>query len=267
MTWIVIRTFIAVAVFLLPALLPQTLSAREDSARLSFQKSAGPRKTRLYVVKKGEFITGIFRSQQGDEPVPYALIRQLNPEIKNLNRIYPGQRIVLPTRETTEPSAGDAEASKTPPRQYSIREGDSISRIILTELDVAPEKVLPAYRLIRRLNPDIEDMNQLPAGQLLNLPPNIVRADRPRPNQLKRRSPAGDPSRGRTPANRHACTGDAPCGAVCKGSTHHGAGAGDHPAGRQPDEGDDHRRRKLLHPPQGHRPGDARLFSDPRCRT
>jgi hypothetical protein len=185
MTWIVIRTFIAVAVFLLPALFPQTLSAREDSARLSFQKSAGPRKTRLYVVKKGEFITGIFRSQQGDEPVPYALIRQLNPEIKNLNRIYPGQRLVLPTRETTEPSAGDAEASKTPPRQYSIREGDSISRIILTELDVAPEKVLPAYRLIRRLNPDIEDMNQLPAGQLLNLPPNIVRADRPAAEPLQ----------------------------------------------------------------------------------
>ena len=56
---------------LLPALLPQALSAREDSARLVFQKSAGPRKTRLHVVKKGEFITGIFRSQLGDEPVPY----------------------------------------------------------------------------------------------------------------------------------------------------------------------------------------------------
>jgi len=185
MTWIVTRTLIALTAFLLPALLPPTLSAREDSARLSFQKSAGPRKTRLYVVKKGEFITGIFRSQQGDEPVPYALIRQLNPKIKNLNRIYPGQQIVLPTRETTEPSAGDAEASKAPPRQYSIREGDSISRIILTELDVAPEKVLPAYRLIRRLNPDIEDMNQLPAGQLLNLPPNIVRADRPAAEPLQ----------------------------------------------------------------------------------
>ena len=185
MTWIVTRTLIALTAFLLPALLPPTLSAREDSARLSFQKSAGPRKTRLYVVKKGEFITGIFRSQQGDEPVPYALIRQLNPKIKNLNRIYPGQQIVLPTRETTEPSAGDAEASKAPPRQYSIREGDSISRIILTELDVAPEKVLPAYRLIRRLNPDIEDMNQLPAGQILNLPPNIVRADRPAAEPLQ----------------------------------------------------------------------------------
>jgi hypothetical protein len=195
MTWIVIRTLIVLAALLLPAFLPPALSAREDSARLSFQKSAGPRKTRLYVVKKGDFITGIFRSQQRDEPVPYALIRQLNPEIRNLNKIYPGQQIVLPTREMTEPSPGDAEASKTPPRRYSIQEGDSISRIILTELDVAPEKVLPAYRLLRRLNPDIEDMNQLPAGQLLNLPPNLVRADRPtaEPTQTVVRPPETSP--------------------------------------------------------------------------
>ena len=127
MTWIAIRTLIALAAFLLPALLPQTLSAREDSARLSFQKSAGPRKTRLYVVKKGEFITGIFRSQQGDEPVPYALIRQLNPKIKNLNRIYPGQRIVLPTRET-RPSRT---LTRRQPRRVRLRRGNTASARVI----------------------------------------------------------------------------------------------------------------------------------------
>ena len=173
---------IAIAALLLPALLPQTLSAREDSARLVFQKSAGPRKTRLYVVKKGEFITGIFRNQQGDEPVPFALIRQLNPGIKDLNRIYPGQQIVLPVRETSdlpESPPVDRRESETPPRKYSIREGDSISLIILTELDVAPEKAISTYRLLRRLNPDIEDLNQLQAGQFLNLPQTVVRTERP----------------------------------------------------------------------------------------
>ncbi len=173
---------IALAALLLPVLLPQALSAREDSARLAFQKSAGPRKTRLYVVKKGEFITGIFRNQRGDEPVPFALIRQLNPEIKDLNRIYPGQRIVLPVRETTDLPESlpiDLRESKAPPRRYVIREGDSISLIILAELDVAPEKAISTYRLLRQLNPDIADLNQLPAGQILNLPQNLVRADRP----------------------------------------------------------------------------------------
>lgn len=173
---------VALAALLLPALLPAGLLAREDSARLVLKKSAGPRKTRLYVVKKGEFITGIFRSQLGDEPVPIALIRQLNPEIRNLNRIYPGQQIVLPIRETTDEPAsvpGEDRKAKAPLRQYTIQEGDSISRIILTELEVAPENVLVTYRQLRRLNPDITDLGQLTAGQLLNLPPGPVRADRP----------------------------------------------------------------------------------------
>jgi hypothetical protein len=173
---------IALAALLLSALLPQVLSAREDSARLIFQKSAGPRKTHLYVVKKGEWLSGIFRSQRGNEPVPFALIRQLNPAIRNLNRIYPGQRILLPVRETTdllESSNVVRTESASPPRTYSIREGDSISRIILGELDVAPVEALPTYRLLRQLNPEIADLNQLPPGQLLRLPRNIVRTDRP----------------------------------------------------------------------------------------
>ena len=173
---------IAIAALLLPILLPETLSAREDSARLVFQKSAGPRKTRLHVVKKGDSITDIFRNQRGDEPVPFALIRQLNPAIKNLNRIFPGQQIVLPVREMIAPPETpplDLRESEPPPRKYSIREGDSISLIILTELDVAPEKAISTYRLLRRLNPDIADLNQLPAGQFLNLPQTLVRTERP----------------------------------------------------------------------------------------
>ena len=177
----------ALTALLLPVLLPPGLAAREDSARLVLQKSAGPRKTRLYVVKKGDFITDIFRRQMGDEPVPYGLIRRLNPEIKNLNRIYPGQQIVLPVREIAgRPASAPGEDPKgtAAPRQYTIQEGDSISRIILAELQVAPENALVTYRLLRRLNPDVADLGQLTAGQLLNLPPGPSRADRPAAESL-----------------------------------------------------------------------------------
>ena len=53
------------ALLLSPPLLPQAFSAREDSASLVLQKSAGQRKTRLYVVKKGDFLSDIFRRQDG----------------------------------------------------------------------------------------------------------------------------------------------------------------------------------------------------------
>ena len=173
---------------LLTVLLCSPLAAREDSANLIFRKTAGVQKTMVYVVKKGEWIAGILRTQLGDEPIPYALIRKINPHIRNLNRIYPGQKIILPIRgmaavaegADTVPKEGQARRSEGENRltEYLIQEGDSISRIILAELDVSQDKLISTYRLVRQLNPDIEDMNTLPAGQNLKLPANPDRAER-----------------------------------------------------------------------------------------
>ena len=91
-------------VLLLAVLFSSPLHALEDSARLVFQKTASSGKSRVHVVKKGEFIDGILRSHFGNKPVPYALIRRLNPGIRNPNRIRPGQRIVLPVPGSSKPS-------------------------------------------------------------------------------------------------------------------------------------------------------------------
>ena len=176
------RSVILFAMILLPIFFSSPLSAREDSARLVLQKTAGISKSRVHVVRKGEWIAGILRSQFGDEPVPYALIRRLNPGIRNLNRIYPGQRIVLPVPGSSEPSESISDIGRensSPPVIYRILEGDSISRIILSEMNVNPAEALPAYRLIRKLNPEITDLNQLPVGQTLRLPPSPARSDVP----------------------------------------------------------------------------------------
>ena len=167
------RSVILVAIISL-SLLHAPLSAREDSARLVFQKTADLRKTWVYVVNKGDSVGHIFRTQQGNGQVPYDLIRHLNPGIRDLNRIYPGQKIVLPVRETSDlPKLPNdvREENDFPPTSYRIKEGDSISRIILSELNVKPAEVLPAYRLIRKLNPKIADLSRLPTGQTLRLPP------------------------------------------------------------------------------------------------
>lgn len=160
-------------------LLHAPLSAREDSARLVLQKTAGGGSNRVHVVKKGEWIHRILKSHFGEEPVSYALIRRLNPGIRNLNRIRPGQRIVLPVPGSSEPSESISDIDRensSPPVIYRILEGDSISRIILSEMNVNPAEALPAYRLIRKLNPEIPDLNRLSAGQSLRLPPAPARS-------------------------------------------------------------------------------------------
>jgi hypothetical protein len=167
------RSVILFAMILLPIFFSSPLSAREDSARLVLQKTAGISKSRVHVVRKGEWIAWILRSQFEDEPVPYALIRRLNPGIRNLNRIYPGQMIVLPVPGSLEPSESISDIGRensSPPVIYRILEGDSISRIILSEMNVNPAEALPAYRLIRKLNPEIPDLIELQAGQTLRLP-------------------------------------------------------------------------------------------------
>ena len=181
------RSVIVVALIFLP-LLHAEPSAREDSARLVLQKTAASGKSRVHVVKKGEWIHSILRSQFGEEPVPYALIRRLNPGIRNLNRIHPGQRIILPVPGSSKPSESISDISKensSAPVIYRILEGDSISRIILSEMNMNPAEALPAYRLIRKLNPEIADLNRLPAGQTLHLPPAPARSSVPPAAPLK----------------------------------------------------------------------------------
>jgi hypothetical protein len=181
-------SFFPFAILLLLALFPAPLQAREDNARLVFQKTAGDVKSRVHVVKKGESVAAILRSQFGNERISRAVIRRLNPDIRNLNRIYPGQRIVFPVPEEGEPSdpiSDNREEKSSPESTYRIREGDSISRIILSELNVNPAEVLPAYRLIRKLNPEIKDLNRIQAGRTLRLPPPAPLAVIPPPDPLK----------------------------------------------------------------------------------
>jgi len=156
------------------------LPDREERASLLFRQRAGSPNTRIYVVQKGDWLADIVRNQLGTKKIPYALIRRLNPKIRNLNRIYPGQRIVLPLAGQTaahEVPPGRAPIQpKTPvPETYRIQPGDSLGRIVQEALRVPPEEVLSTYQLIRRLNPGLTDPQNLPTGEMLNLPPGIER--------------------------------------------------------------------------------------------
>jgi LysM repeat protein len=142
--------------------------AEEDTAHLSFQKTATlSAKTRPYVVKEGEWLFQIMKAQTGITTHRLTVIKKLNPEIKDLNKIKPGQVVILPEME--RPLIPEGEES-SPTMNYTIRKGDSISRIAMRELNVKLPELRKAVDDIKQLNPDIRNYNMIYPGQTLQLP-------------------------------------------------------------------------------------------------
>ncbi|MGA2332621.1 MAG: LysM peptidoglycan-binding domain-containing protein, partial [Syntrophales bacterium] len=142
--------------------------AEEDTAHLSFQKTATlSAKTHPYVVKEGEWLLQIMRAQAGITAHRLTVIKKLNPEIKDLNKIKPGQVVILPEMERPAVPEGEESSSTL---NYTIRKGDSISRIAMRELNVKLPELRKALNDIRQMNPDIRNYNMIYPGQTLLLP-------------------------------------------------------------------------------------------------
>ncbi|MEI6313382.1 MAG: LysM peptidoglycan-binding domain-containing protein [Syntrophus sp. (in: bacteria)] len=109
--------FISITIFLIGCFLAGGSSwAKEDTAYLTFQKSAPSRPgITVYTVKKGENLFDIVRRVTGETKHRNTIIRKYNPSIKDLNHIYPGQKIILPVKATTTISSTDTSPTSAPP--------------------------------------------------------------------------------------------------------------------------------------------------------
>lgn len=165
-------TLVLIAVFMLAAFYCQPALAKEDTAQISLKKTAvSKQNVRLYKVKKGDVISAIIRKMPGitesDIPDNYRIIRQLNPEIEDLNKLYAGQILKLPGKSPSA-SATNATAS-TGTKTYRIKKGDSLITIIERELKIKTEH-LKTVKLIKSMNPRISNANKIYAGQVIKLP-------------------------------------------------------------------------------------------------
>jgi len=143
--------------------------AQEDTAHLSFEKTAPSKiKTRTYVVKEGDWLFGIMQSQAGLTLHRATIIKKLNPTIKNINRIYPGQVLILPE---IEPQAVADKSGSSPSESYTIRKGDSITRIAIRQFQLTKlSEVIKTVNEIKRLNPEIKNYNLIYPREILRLP-------------------------------------------------------------------------------------------------
>ena len=117
--------------------------------------SVTPRQTTptsgLYTVQAGDSLGSIAHQQWGSA-ILWKRLWQANPTLSNPDQIRVGQRLVIP-------------AAVTKPQHYLVQQGDSLSRLAMVYLGDAG-----LWRVLKRLNPDLQPSRLLTPGQRLRLP-------------------------------------------------------------------------------------------------
>lgn len=130
---------------LFAALLVLGLSLSPLSARTVSAAACGD----TYTVQKGDYLTKIAKTCG----VTYSSLVSANPEIKDVNKIYPGQVIRIKSGATLPTTVN-----------YTVVQGDTLYKIAV-RYGTTVAKLL-------ELNPSIKDSNKIYTGQVIKLPAN-----------------------------------------------------------------------------------------------
>ncbi len=144
-----------------------------------------------YVVQKNEWVYKIFRQKgeisQQDFQEFLEIFKRLNPTLRNVDRIRPGQQILIPLKKL-EPEAlpGQSSGVVTIPfvtisqiseileaysQQYRVVRGDWVSTLVAKRFgSYGTPSYAKGLELFKALNPDIENLDLIRTGQMLTLP-------------------------------------------------------------------------------------------------
>lgn len=166
--------------------------AKEDTAQITLKKTAiSKQNLYTYTVKKGDMISSIIRQipniTEEDIQDNYKIIKDLNPDISDLNKLYIGQLLVLPGKPLDETEQNklksNTENSSAVPvipsvnpaggNTYAIKKGDTLIKIIHREMKIKRD-ALPMLKVIQSINPNIVNVNKIYAGQTIKLPDQTV---------------------------------------------------------------------------------------------
>ncbi len=149
-----------------------------------------------YVVKKNDWVLKVFR-QKGeishrDFPEFLRIFKRINPHINDIDRIRPGQHIVIPLKKINRDTLPGQSTgvvtipfvtlSETPDSvrsfasDYRVKQGDCVSILISRMYGKYGSKpYIEGIKLFRLNNPDIEDLDQIYAGQIIRIPDPAIR--------------------------------------------------------------------------------------------
>ena len=144
-----------------------------------------------YIVRKDDWVIKIFqrRGQIADQDFPEFLkiFSRLNPNVKNVNKILPGQHILIPLKKLPKGSLPGQSSglvtipfvtvSKIPDMvkgnsyTYTVRPGDYVSGIISKTYGKNSNLTYnESIQLFKLINPSITNLDRIYPGQVLNIP-------------------------------------------------------------------------------------------------
>lgn len=144
-----------------------------------------------YVVKKDDWVFKLFRQKgeisHSDFPEFLRIFKRLNPHIHDIDRIRPGQHIIIPLkkvdRDTLPGSSSDVvtipfltsatlpESTTKDSTEYRVKSGDCVSVLISKKFgNYGSESYKEGEKLFKLMNPEIDDLNLIYAGQVIRLP-------------------------------------------------------------------------------------------------
>ncbi len=149
-----------------------------------------------YVVKKNDWVLKIFR-QKGEIAHQnfrdfLGIFQRLNPHIKNIDMVRPGQAIDIPLRKLehgTLPGqdsgvvtipfvtlAKVTEVVKQHSQEYRVQKGDTVSRLLARKYGrFGSKSYLEGVKLFQAANPQVKNLDLIYAGQKVYLPDPSIR--------------------------------------------------------------------------------------------
>ncbi|UCD32700.1 MAG: LysM peptidoglycan-binding domain-containing protein [Desulfobacterales bacterium] len=144
-----------------------------------------------YVVKKNDWVFKLFR-QKGeiaheDFPAFLRIFKRINPHVRDINRIRPGQQIMIPLKKLPQESLREPSPSivtipfvtisnmekilPTQSTKYKVQSGDCVSVLIARNYGAYGTKSYKeGVKLFMLNNPHIDDLDHIYAGQFIVIP-------------------------------------------------------------------------------------------------
>jgi len=150
-----------------------------------------------YVVQKNDWVLKLFK-QKGeiahkDFPEFLRIFKRINPHVRDVNRIRPGQHIMIPLRrlrQGTLPGQSSGivtipfvtisnvpETLKMHSGEYEVQQGDCVSILISRKFGgYGSTSYQDGIKLFKLMNPDIENLDRIYTGQRVRIPDPAIRS-------------------------------------------------------------------------------------------